>query len=159
MATDRNNDSAKELILFSNDAVVNTYNAQNNLRTTNRGNELTIASAYHLSEINQNEDIIKTAKRIIWAGFGLIAFGVIFTLFGKAEVTLITSISGLITEIISGVVFAFVTQSSKSKLQYFNQLSLDEEGNKLIQVIETLDKDAKEKLLEKLVESYCERRK
>lgn len=50
--------------------------------------------------------------------------------------------------------------SNKSKLQYFEQLSVSEEGEKHMQMILTLDnKKAKEKLIDKMVTNYCERRK
>ena len=101
----------------------------------------TLTSVYHLSEIKQNQMIIDTAKKIIWAGFGIISIGIV-------------------TEFISAIIFAFVTMSNKSKLQYFEQLSVSEEGEKHMQMILTLDnKKAQEKLIDKMVTNYCERRK
>lgn len=149
-----------------------TSNNQLNISSTESGTfknyenlnvvDPTIASKvtyiYHMSEIQQNSTIVQTAKWIIWAGFGVICLGIIFALFSKIDVAVLTAISGIMTEIISGVVFAFVSQSSKSKLQYFAQLSMVEEGDKLLAVIETLDKEAKENQVEKMVENYCQRR-
>ena len=120
----------------------------------------TLTSAYHLSEIKQNQMIIDTAKKIIWARFGIISIGIVFAFVGKTDIAIITAISGIVTEFISAIIFAFVTMSNKSKLQYFEQLSVSEEGEKHMQMILTLDnKKAQEKLIDKMVTNYCERRK
>lgn len=66
----------------------------------------------------------------------------------------------MVIEFISAIVFAFVTMSNKSKLQYFEQLSMSAESDKLMKVILTLDnKKAKENMIDKMVTNYCERRK
>ena len=135
-----------------------TYKNFENLNVVDPTIASKVTYIYHMSEIQQNSTIVQTAKWIIWAGFGVICLGIIFALFGKIDVAVLTAISGIMTEIISGVVFAFVSQSSKSKLQYFAQLSMVEEGDKLLAVIETLDKEAKENQVEKMVENYCQRR-
>lgn len=129
------------------------------LKISNRSNELTIESAYHLSEIEQNKIITMTAKKIIWCGFIVICVGIIFALFGKVDVSIITTASGIITEVISAVVFAFVTQSNKSKLKYFKQLSLSDERDKYLAIIASMDKEGKETLLSQLINNFCEIRK
>ena len=135
-----------------------TFKNQENINVVDPTVASRVTYIYHMSEIQQNSTIIATAKRTIWAGFGVIGLGILFALLGKIDVALLTAISGLITEAISGVVFAFVSQSSKSKLQYFTQLSMVEEGDKILAVIQTLDDDAKEKQVEKIVDNYCQRR-
>ena len=152
-------------ILASNDKLIlsahqepGTYQSHEDLNVVDPTVASKVTYIYHMSEIQQNTAIVQTAKRIIWAGFAVIGLGIIFALFGKIDVALLTTISGLITEVISGVVFAFVSQSSKSKLQYFTQLSMVEEGDKILAVIQTLDDSAREKQIEKIVANYCERR-
>ena len=113
---------------------------------------------YHMSEIYQNDDIVRTAKRIIWAGFVVMCLGIICALFEKTSLAILTSISGLVTEMISGVVFSFVSYSSKSKKEYFAQLSIVEEHDKILALINTLDEDAKKQQVDKIVENYCQRR-
>ena len=117
-----------------------------------------ITLRYHESEINQNRDIVKIATRIIWAGFVVMCLGIICALCEKTTLAILTSISGLITEMISGVVFSFVSYSSKSKKEYFAQLSIVEECDKILALINTLDEDAKKQQVDKMVENYCQRR-
>lgn len=146
-------------LCLSSDASLNTFQSQQVLNITEKAT-VTLTNAYHLSEIKQNEAIIKTAKGIIWAGFAVIAIGVIFSFIGKTDAAIVTTASGVITEFISGIMFAFVTMSNKSKLKYFEQLSITEEGEKHMKMILSLDnKKAQEKLIEKMVQNYCERRK
>ncbi len=140
------------------DGSVNTYSRNEKLNIVDNAIGPPVTYFYHMNEIQQNNAIISTARGIIWAGFGVICIGVIFALLGKVDAALLTTISGLITETISGTVFAFVSQSDKNKLQYFKHLSMTEEGDKIIKVIDTLDKDAKEKMIEKIVDNYCNRR-
>ena len=108
----------------------------------------------------QNDGISKTAKRIIWAGFIVIIVGIIMSYFGKTQTANVAVIAGIITEFISGVIFVFLTKSNKSKMEYFNQLSINEEGENLRQIIMTMDnKKAQEKMIDKMVTNYCDRRK
>ena len=136
-----------------------TYNKKEQLNIAEKVGNLTISNAYHWSEIQQNDSIIETCKKIIWAGFIVICVGILFALLGKIDVSIITAASGIITEGISAVVFAFVTQSNKSKLEYFKQLALGEERDKYLDFLQTLDKEPKEQLLGKMITNYCELRK
>lgn len=153
-----NSTSENELVL-STQTELNLYKDREVLKVSNQSNPLTITNAYHLSEIEQNNTITHTAKRIIWGGFIIICVGIIFALFGKVDVSIITTISGIVTEIISAIVFTFVTLSNKSKLQYFKQLSMDDERDQYLKIIASMDKEGKEKLLGQLINSYCEIRK
>lgn len=122
------------------------------------GSSLTVYIQYHKSEIEQNKKIYETAKGIVWAGFCVIVVGIILAIFDKTTPALITTISGIISQFISGAVMAFLTHSSKTKLEYYKQLSFDEECNKYIKTIEQLSDDKKAALLTKLIENYCNRR-
>lgn len=151
--------STNSELCVSSDTNLNTFQNQQTLKITENAT-LTLTNAYHLSEIKQNETIINTAKKVIWVGIGIITIGIIFALVGKVDVAILTTVSGIITEFISGIMFAFVTMSNKSKLKYFEQLTISEEGEKHMKMILSLDnKKAQEKLIEKMVENYCERRK
>lgn len=137
----------------------NTYKSLQTLQVSDT-TQVKLTEVYHLSEIQQNETIINMVKKIVWFGFIVIAIGIVFSFMGKIESTLITGISGVVIEFISAIVFAFVTMSNKSKLQYFEQLSMSAESDKLMKVILTLDnKRAKESMVDKMVTNYCERRK
>lgn len=151
------NTEEKTLVLVSNGD--NTFQNDQQLNLVEK-KSFTLTNAYHVSEIKQNDEIMKTAKRIIWAGFIVIAFGAIIAIIGKTEAAIITTVAGVITEFISGVIFAFVTMSNKSKLEYFKQLSITEEGEQHMQIIMSMDnKKAQEKMIDKMVSNYCERRK
>lgn len=119
----------------------------------------TIYSIYHTSEIEQNNKIYRTAKGIIWAGFSVIMLSVIIALFGQTTPAIITACTGIITEFISSIIFVFLSNSSKSKLTYYQQLSLDEESKRYIQVISTMKDEDKVNLMNKLIDNYCSRRK
>ena len=149
--------SPTDRLVLSSTSPPNTYTNHEKLNIANDSTS-PLSFFYHTSELRQNADIIKTARNIIWAGFCVIALGIIFALLGKADVAILTAISGIITELISGCIFAFVSQSSKSKFQYFSQLSLVEEGDKILAVIGTLNEDAKETEVAKIVDNYCQRR-
>jgi hypothetical protein len=113
-----------------------------------------------LSEIKQNETIINTAKRIIWAGFTILAVGIAFAYFGKTDIAMVSAVAGIVTEFVSAIIFAFVSLSNKNKIKYFEQLSISEEGEKHMKIILAMDnKKAQEKLIDKMVTNYCERRK
>lgn len=152
-------DTPNATLILSSQAAPQTYDKKEELIVTEAVKGLTVSNAYHWSEIQQNDSIIDVSKKIIWAGFIVICLGILFALFGKIDVSIITSVSGIITEVISAVVFAFVTQSNKSKLQYFKQLALSEERDKYLEFLQSFDKEAKEKLLEKMIDNYCELRK
>lgn len=125
--------------------------------TENSG--LTIYAQYHQSEIEQNKKIYNTARHVIWVGFGVIVLGIVLAMFGQTTTAILTTIAGCVSQFISGIVMAFLTHSSKSKLEYYKQLSYDEECNKYIKTIMQLSDDKKTGLLTKLIDNYCKRRK
>lgn len=151
--------SSDSELKLSSGIQVNTIPKQQSLVISDDSN-VNIKAKYHLSEIEQNGIIIGTAKKIIWSGFLVIAVGIILAYKGNVTVAIITTAAGVITEFISAIIFAFVTMSNKSKLKYFEQLTISEEGDKYMEMISQLeDKKAKEKLMDKMISNYCERRK
>lgn len=146
-------------LVISSEANLNTFQTQQNLNITENAT-LTLSNAYHLSEIKQNETIINTAKKIIWAGFSILAIGIMLVFFGRTDMAMISVGAGIVTEFVSAIIFAFVSLSNKNKIKYFEQLSISEEGEKHMKVILAMDnKKAQEKLIDKMVTNYCERRK
>jgi len=87
----------------------------------------TLRTQYHTSEIEQNQKIVTTAIRIIWVGFIVIVAGIFFAIMGKSDIALLTCISGVITEFISGCVFWLVGKTTKNKLNYYMQLTMSQE--------------------------------
>lgn len=124
-----------------------------------RNNKYSLKSRYHNSEINQNEGAYKVVKGILIGGFVIIVVGVFLSFLGKLETGILSSIAGILTEAVSGTVMVFFHMTGKSKQEYFKQLSLDEERQSYILIIESagLSENNKMELLNKLVDSYCQR--
>lgn len=124
-----------------------------------KNSKYSLKSRYHNSEIDQNEGAYKVVKAILIGGFIVMVIGVFLSYLGKLETGILSSISGILTEIISGTVMIFFHMTGKSKQEYFKQLSLDEERQSYILIIENagLNEENKMKLLNKLVENYCQR--
>lgn len=161
MKKEKNNHiaTATNELSVSTEPLANALKGQSKINAS-FGDKFAISDFYHLSEIQQNERINTTVRRIIWAGFITIVVGIVFVYFGKLDVAIIATVSGLLTEVVSGIVMAFLTKSNKSKLQYFEQVSFNEECDKYIKEIRLLsDEEEKSRKLEKLIQNYCDRRK
>ena len=122
-------------------------------------NRYSLKSRYHNSEIEQNEGAYKVVKFILVGGFLVIVAGIVLSYFGNLETGILSSIAGVLKELISGTVMVFFNITGKSKQKYFNQLSLDEERQLYISLIERTDLSEENKmgLLNKLIDSYCQR--
>lgn len=150
----------------NNDEIViaKQYNAgffekSNELIISKPTNSFGLYLEYHDNEIKQNKKIYKTSRNIIWAGFAVIIFGIILCFFSLVTVSIIATISGLITELISGTIFIFLTQSNREKYEYYKQLSFDNERQEILKIAENLTSDNKMIIFNKLVDNYCDRRK
>lgn len=121
----------------------------------------TIPVAYHQGELSIHNRINNVAIGIIIAGFALIFSSVIYmTITKNTEVGMISAISGVITEVISAVLFWMVTKTSEDKWKYFRALSDTEERDKIIELINgSSDLKFKQKMIDKLVCTYCENHK
>lgn len=141
-------------------AVGNKIKSQSQLNVT-PSDSLKIYFEYHESEIKQNAKIYKLARTIIWTGFTVMMIGVIACFLEVTTASVLTVSAGALTDIISGTILVFLTQSSKSKSDYYKQLSFDEECNKYIKVIQDMNigDDKKIEQIDKLIENYCKRRK
>ena len=139
-----------------------TISSSSKLNTTNIDDDnLKVYLNYHQSEIEQNQKIYKLARAIIWTGFGVMMLGVVASFFGITTSAILTTSAGVVTEIISGTILAVLSQSTKSKKEYYKQLSLDRECDKYIRLIQdmSLSDDKKMEILNKLIENYSKRRK
>ncbi len=115
-----------------------------------------IITNYHTNEISQNNKIINTAIGIIILGTLTIICSIFIATFKDFNAGLLTAISGILVDFISGTIFWMVTKSNDSKMKYFNSISSEEERNKLISLIESIkDEKSKNKLTEKLIDAYC----
>lgn len=151
------NDEGMKLTINETNNIFASHDESLNVKS---GVSVSVSNAYHMSEINQNDGVITTAKRMLWCGFSIICVGIICAITGRIEASNITVIAGIISEFISAIIYIFVSMSNKSKHKYFEQLSLSEEGEGLMKAVLQLDnKKAQEKQFDKMVTNYCERRK
>ena len=115
---------------------------------------------YHRSEIEHNNKVYTTFIWLVWAGFLVLVAGIIACFTNHITSGILISASGLLTEFISGIVITILDKSVKSKLEYYKQLSFDEELKKLLEVIQNLNsEEQKITLLKEFVDNYCSRRK
>lgn len=115
---------------------------------------------YHESEIKHNETAYRTFIWLVWAGFLVIILGIVGCFLDKITPGIIISVSGILTEFISGCVIIYLDKSTKSKQEYYKQLSFDEEHAKILEAISQIkSEDQKIAILTKLVDNYCSRRK
>ena len=87
--------------------------------------------------------------------------GVVTCFFGLTTPAILTASAGVVTEIVSGTILAVLSQSTKSKKEYYKQLSLDRECDKYITLVQdmSIGDDKKMEILNKLIGNYCKRRK
>ena len=142
--------------MFTNDSSLITTSQESSIKHNSFNTQ--IISNYHTNEISQNNKIINTAIGIIITGTLTIVSSIFIATFKNFNAGLLTAISGILVDFISGTIFWMVTKSNDSKMKYFNSISSEEERNKIISLIEsTKDEKTKNKLTEKLVDSYCKK--
>ena len=138
-----------------------TISSPSTLNATSTDDNLKVYLDYHESEIEQNKKIYKLARAIIWTGFGVMMLGVVTCFFGLTTPAILTASAGVVTEIVSGTILTVLSQSTKSKKEYYKQLSLDRECDKYITLVQDMNigDDKKMEILNKLIGNYCKRRK
>lgn len=160
MSTTKDSIIDGEKIIMSVNETSNTLLSRGENLNVKSGITVSVSNAYHISEIEQNNRIIKTASRIVWCGLAIICVGILCAITGKTEASVITVVAGIVSEFISAIIFGFVSMSNKSKLKYFEQLSLNEEGEQLLKIVSEMEnKKVQEKQFDKMITNYCDRRK
>lgn len=141
--------------LDKNSAVMYTASAQNTLVKSSKG---TLQGSYHEDELKIHNRINNTAIGIIISGFAIIVFAFIYMIITKdIKVGIITTIAGVISEFISGIMFWYVTKSSDDKWKYFKILNENEEEETLLHEIDkSQNEEFREKMLQKLVDTHCD---
>lgn len=139
-------------------AFMNTPPVTSNIHISNRG---TLPGKYHQDEIQMHSMINKTAIVIISVGFALICGAFIYMIFTKNIIAgAVTTFGGVVTEYISSLLFKYVTKTSDDKWKYFSALGEDKEEKRLLEVINSSSNQKfQEKMIEKLVDTYCENKK
>ncbi len=137
-----------------NNDVAYTSSKQNILE---KSSNATLPGNYHTDELKIHNRINNTAIGIIILSFAVIVFSFIYMSITKdIKVGAITTIAGVISEFISGIMFWYVTKSSDDKWKYFKILNTNEEEERLLQEIgRSQNIKFKEKMLEKLIDTHC----
>nr|DAE62258.1 MAG TPA: hypothetical protein [Caudoviricetes sp.] len=137
-----------------------TLSASRKESTISVSAEGSLPSNYHQDELRIHNRINNTAIGIIIAGIGTILAAFVYMVFtGNMQIGIITTIAGTISEAISGLLFWYVTKASDDKWKYFRTLNAEEEEKRLLKMInEVPNEKFKEKMIEKLVCTYCENR-
>ena len=136
-------------------STLSSYKEQNVLVLDRNG---TLNGQYHTGELKIHNRINNTAIGIIIAGFLLIAGAFIYMICtGNDEIGKISTIAGVVTEFVSGVLFWFVTKTSEDKWKYFNALSDAEKEERIMQLVNSQSSDEfKQEMIRKIVNTYCQ---
>lgn len=135
-------------------AFIDTNSRKSNVSTSTRGS---LPSNYHEGELKIHNRINNTAIGIIIAGFLTIFSSFLYMVFTKdIRVGGITTLAGVFSEAVSGILFWYVTKASDDKWKYFRALNEDEEEKRLLLEIDKLSNEKfREKMVERLVDTYC----
>ena len=100
-------------------------------------------------------------KNIIYIGVGIIFAGVILSFFGLTTISIVSTVAGVIIEHIFCKILALLSETNKNRLEYYKQLSFVRECDKYLNIIRNtnVDENQKMKILNDLIENYCQRRK
>lgn len=136
-------------------AFMNTLSVTSKICNSDRG---TLPGKYHQDELRIHSRINNTAIIIIGVGFLLICAAFIYMIITKnVSIGVVTTFGGVATEYISSLLFRYVTKASDDKWKYFSALGEDEEEKRLLEIINTSSNPKfQEKMIEKLVNTYCE---
>lgn len=113
-----------------------------------------LSTKYHDSEIAQNKAVIKNSIRMIWVGIFLLSIGLFLTvMFDK---NILSLIPGAFVDIFAGTMIHLVNKSSESKQKYFENLTLVEHEERIINLIHKSDNEKfQEEMIAKIVDKHC----
>ena len=115
-----------------------------------------LSTKYHYSEIEQNRTIMYNAVIMIWVGIVLIFLGMIFALFMNGATKIFALIPGMFVDVFSGTMIHLVNKSSESKQKYFENLTIVEHEQRIIELIHTSDDEKfRQEMVSKIVDRHC----
>lgn len=106
---------------------------------------------YYVISKNQARRSFSSALTVCFLGILIYSFGIVSVVFFKADVTLITVISGTIVEVISGLFFGLYLQASKQLDIYHKRLGTTEKYLIAMQLIEKMAEDERNKQYDRLI--------
>lgn len=122
----------------------------------NNGEDYSLSAKYHDSEIKLNEKIINNAVWMIWVGIGLILLGMIIATQVENASKVVPLIPGAFVDIFSGTMIFLVNKSSESKQKYFENLTVVEHEQRIINLIHKSENPQfREEMIRKIVDRHC----
>ena len=116
--------------------------------------DYTLTTEYHKSEIEQNKMIMLNAVVMIWVGIGILLRGLILAIF--ADASWVSLLPGAFVDLFSGTMIYLVNKSSENKQKYFENLTIVEHEERIIELINTSENvEFKEKMINKIVDRHC----
>ena len=124
-----------------------------------KSNKRFTSNSYHESEIQQNENIIKNAIRMIWVGIAVIVTVSAVALLSNSETTLLVAISGVFIDFYAATIIYLANKSSESKQKYFENLLVVEHEQRIISLIQETDNNDRFQcdMVAKIVDNHCNR--
>ena len=120
----------------------------------NSDDDFSLSTKYHESAINQNDKIVNNAIKMIWVGIILLLIGLIISVCTKQN--FIPMIPGAFVDIFSGTMIHLVNKSSENKQKYFENLTLVEHEERIIELIHKSDNPKFiEDMISKIVDKHC----
>lgn len=156
-STSSNESRAEDLdqtIKVENEKIINTFIRGYIGIEKDNGFE-NILVKYHESEIENNKHINRLVIFTIVIGLFFFAIGLVGRVAGFLEDATITTIGGVLSEIIGVVIKGFQVQSDKNKFIYFKTLDRNNERKAISYFIKTMPEGkAKNRMIEKIVDGY-----
>ena len=125
-----------------------------NVSEPDKGHSL--SARYHNSEIILYEVIIRNAIKMIWVGILMIFIGMIISMFVNGASKVLMILPGAFIDIFSGAMIHLVNKSSESKQKYFENLTIVEHEQRIIELIhKSDDQEFQQEMICKIVDRHC----
>ena len=135
-------------------------------KITKQSNKVKVAKSpklsseeYHKEEIHQNKMIVKNAICMIWVGILLIIASFIVYVLKITETLVAGTICGCFIDLLSATLLYIFNKSNENKQSYFNNLSYNENEERIIKLVEDIgDNQLKKELIGRLMDEHYKRR-
>lgn len=115
---------------------------------------------YHKEEIHQNKMIVINAICMIWIGILLIIASFVIYVLKITETLVAGTICGCFIDLLSATILYIFNKSNENKHNYFNNLSYNENEERIIKLVEdTKNDELKQDLIKKLMDEHYKKRK
>ncbi len=112
---------------------------------------------YHTSEIKQNENIIKSAIKMIWVGVFLIVIVTLKALCSDSSTVLLVGISGVFIDLFGATIIHLADKSADNKQKNLENLSALEHEQRIMDFVRQTDNSNKFQceMVSKIVDNHC----